>query len=205
MNSKKLISIIITLSLATTLVACDSSKNSDKKSTNNSIKVTDEKNDTTTKTNTTNNSNDNKTNNSNDNKTNATSNTTNNTKTTNNTTSENNKTNYLNKLNSIESGLSDLDSYYAGNTIEMSYAADEEFKRWDNALNEIYNKLKEILPNDEFTKLQKEEIEWIAKKEKDANAAYDEYKGGTGKGLAYSSSVAKSTKDRCYELVNKYM
>ena len=70
---------------------------------------------------------------------------------------------------------------------------------------EIYNKLKETLPRDEFIELQKEEISWIAQKEKDAQAAGKEYEGGTAQGLAYSSSLAKSTKDRCYELVNKYM
>lgn len=205
MKKKTLVCALIILTLGTTMIGCNNSKNNEKKSSTNSEKISSEKADkesSSNKDNTDKKSND-KEGTSNKDKTGNKSETTNNN--TNNSSSTENKTTYLNKLDDIKSGLSDLDSYYAGNTAEMKYAANEEYKRWDNALNEIYNKLKETLPKDEFIELQKEEISWIAQKEKDAQAAGKEYEGGTAQGLAYSSSLAKSTKDRCYELVNKYM
>lgn len=200
MKKKTLICTLVILLLGTVMIGCGDSKSNDKKSSNDSVKISSETN------NNNNNNNDkdktdkessNTTNDVNDNISNTTDNSDN--------PSTENKTFYLSKLDSIEAGLSDLDNYYAGNTIEMTYAAEQEYQRWDNALNEIYNKLKETLPKDEFAKLEKEEIDWIAKKEKDANAAYEAYNGGTGKSLGYYSSAAKSTKDRCYELVNNYM
>lgn len=115
------------------------------------------------------------------------------------------KTYYLDKLDSIEKGLSDLDNYYAGSTLEMKYAANEEYKRWDNALNEIYNKLKETLSEDKINELEKKELAWIDEKTKKAENAASEFEGGTAESLAYTISLAETTKSRCYELVNTYM
>ena len=112
---------------------------------------------------------------------------------------------YIEKLNDIENGLSDLDSLYAGNTIEMKAAAEEEWTRWDKALNEIYKELKNDLPEDKFKELEKEEVQWIKDRDKKAKQSSLELKGGTAEQLAYTSSLAESTKERCYELVNKYM
>lgn len=124
--------------------------------------------------------------------------------------SSNNKDNlqknkYLEKLNKIESGLSDLDSYKAGTTLDMKYAATEEYNRWDTALNEIYETLKNTLSSADMSKLEKEELEWISEKEKKAKEEADLYKGGTLEGVVHTTSLAKSTKDRCYKLVNDYM
>jgi len=38
-----------------------------------------------------------------------------------------------------------------------------------------------------------------------AKKASLEYKGGTAEQLVYTSSLAQTTKERCYELVEKYM
>lgn len=112
---------------------------------------------------------------------------------------------YLQKLDDIEKGLSDLDSLYAGSTLEMKQAASEEYSRWDKALNEIYAELKAKLPKDKMDKLQEEEIKWIDDKENNAKKSSKEFEGGTMEGLTYLSCLAQSTKDRCYELVNNYM
>ena len=121
------------------------------------------------------------------------------------TTNLNKKAEYKQKLDDIEKGLSDLESYRAGTTAEMKYAAGEEYDRWDKALNEIYSVLKENLSKDEMSKLEAEETKWIKDKEEKAKEAGKEFEGGTAEGLAYTSSLAETTKNRCYELVNKYM
>lgn len=118
---------------------------------------------------------------------------------------ESKKQTYLDKLDNIKSGLKDLDKLYAGNTIEMKSAANQEYERWDAALNEIYGVLKTQLSATEMNALEKEEIQWIKDKDAKALKAAAEFAGGTGEQLQYTASIASTTKDRCYELVNKYM
>lgn len=112
---------------------------------------------------------------------------------------------YLDKLEAIKVGLKDLDELYAGNTMEMTGAASQEYERWDAALNEIYGVLKTQLSKTEISSLEKEEVQWIKDKQAKAEASAAEWEGGTGASLAFTSSLASTTKDRCYELVNKYM
>jgi uncharacterized protein YecT (DUF1311 family) len=112
---------------------------------------------------------------------------------------------YLDKLEAIKVGLKDLDELYAGSTIEMQYAAGQEYERWDTVLNEIYGVLKTQLSKTEMSKLEEEEVQWIKDKEAEADKVSKEWEGGTGQNGAIMSSLASNTKDRCYELVNKYM
>ena len=112
---------------------------------------------------------------------------------------------YLEKLETIQAGLKDLESLYAGNTAQMNAAAEKEYQRWDAALNEIYGVLKTQLSKEEMSKLQTEEIQWIKDKEAKGNAAAEEMKGGTGASFQYLATIAGVTKDRCYQLVNQYM
>lgn len=115
------------------------------------------------------------------------------------------KQTYIDKLDKIKVGLKDLEKLYAGNTVEMKGAAGQEYDRWDAALNEIYGVLKTQLSETEMSSLDKDEMQWIRDKEAKANAAAAEWAGGTGEQLQYLSSVAQSTRDRCYLLVNEYM
>ena len=81
----------------------------------------------------------------------------------------------------------------------------DEYKQWDDILNEIYSLLEEQLSQEDMDKLRAEEIEWINSKESKSKEAADEYKGGTiAPYMAISSSI-DSTRKRCYELVNQYM
>lgn len=121
------------------------------------------------------------------------------------TTQESKKQIYNNKLDNIQLGLKDLADLYAGNTIEMKSAASQEYERWDKALNEIYGVLKQQLSTDDMSKLKKEQIKWISDRDDKAKKASLEYKNGTAEQLVYTSSLAQTTKERCYELVEKYM
>lgn len=123
----------------------------------------------------------------------------------NNSVQESKKQIYKDKLDNIQLGLKDLDALYAGNTIEMKSAASQEYERWDKALNEIYGVLKQQLPSDDMSKLKAEQIKWISDRDDKAKKESLEYEGGTAEQLVYTSSLAKTTKERCYELVEKYM
>lgn len=118
---------------------------------------------------------------------------------------ESKKQEYKTKLDNIEIGLESLKEKEGGTTLEMREAASERLKQWDAALNEIYNVLKGQLSSSDMKKLQSEEIQWISNRDAKAKKESLEVKGGTMEPLIYTSSLQDSTKQRCYELVEKYM
>ena len=113
---------------------------------------------------------------------------------------------YINRLNYIEESMGDLDYLYEnGTTIDMRRAESERYTRWDNMLNEIYSLIRKELSYSEAQELKRKEIAWIKYRDKKAENDADEYRGGTMQPLIHTSSLAQSTKERCYELVNTYM
>ncbi|AOZ92666.1 lysozyme inhibitor LprI family protein [Paenibacillus crassostreae] len=122
------------------------------------------------------------------------------------TTAVETKDEYIQKLNEIEEGLADLqDLYNEGTTVSMTAAADETYKRWDAALNEIYNDLKQQLSTSEMAKLKQEQLDWITSRDETAKEESLEYEGGTMESLQYILTLSRVTKERCYELVDLYM
>ncbi|VYU61571.1 DUF1311 domain-containing protein [Clostridium tertium] len=114
---------------------------------------------------------------------------------------------YLDKLNELQANLdtSLKAKYDSGVTLEMVEAASEEYEKWDDMLNEVYFKLKEQLSEDEMDKLTQEELNWIQTRDEKRDAADDGYEDGSIAPFLRIDSMAKSTKERCYELVNNYM
>lgn len=116
------------------------------------------------------------------------------------------KKEYLEKLNDIEKGLSEFDPVYENGTqTDMNEAKSETLKRWDNALNEIYKVLEKQLSSAEMEKLRKEQREWIKQRDKIAKEESSQFKGGTLEPFQYADTLARITKERCYELVEVYM
>lgn len=116
------------------------------------------------------------------------------------------KQEYINKLAlidkqiSIDERLTKDGAQYAINQFEY-----HSFDKWDSALNEIYNVLKQQLSASNMKKLKNDEITWIAVKNNTAEKQADEMRGGSGEDMLRYASLAESTKDRCYKLVNVYM
>lgn len=117
---------------------------------------------------------------------------------------ESKKQKYRAKLDIIELGFKDFSSTEKS-TQDMRAHANERYKQWDNALNEIYGVLKVQLSASDMKKLQNEELQWIKKRDAKAKEDASEMKGGTMENVLYADSLAQSTKERCYELVEKYM
>lgn len=116
------------------------------------------------------------------------------------------KQEYLAKLDAIEAGLKDLQSLYdSGVTSSMREAANEEYERWDKALNEIYKELKQQLAENEMAELKAKQLDWITYRDETAKKASLEFEGGTMEPLEYVAVLGSVTKDRCYELVELYM
>lgn len=117
------------------------------------------------------------------------------------------KQTYLQKLNQLEVDLNTLlkEKYDSGVTQQMVEASSEEFKKWDDVLNEVYSELKIQLTKEEMNKLTEEQLNWIKSRDEKSEAADDGVEDGTIAPLNRVMSLVTSTKERCYELVNQYM
>ncbi|WP_160684074.1 lysozyme inhibitor LprI family protein [Clostridium sp. C2-6-12] len=114
------------------------------------------------------------------------------------------KQKYKEKLDKIQLVFDGFDAA-AAPTNDMYQEEIKEHKEWDDELNKIYGILKGQLSQSDMKKLQNEEIQWI--KDRDAKAKKDseEMAGGSMEKVLYEGSLVKSTRERCYELVDKYM
>ncbi|GIP52627.1 hypothetical protein J42TS3_16620 [Paenibacillus vini] len=118
------------------------------------------------------------------------------------TKSESLRSEYTKKLDEVEKGLADVEELNEeGTTVSMTQAADETYKRWDAALNEIYGELEDRLSEKDMAVLKQEQREWITERDETAEKEAAEYKGGTMEALQLLSAKARITKERCYELV----
>lgn len=116
------------------------------------------------------------------------------------------KDKYLKQLNDIENSLGDLNNQYNNGTqTEMNEAKSKILNKWDAALNEIYGVLKKQLSADEMSSLKVEQRDWIKQRDQKAKDESSVFTGGTMEATIYVSTQAQLTKERCYELVQKYM
>ncbi|MDQ1143907.1 uncharacterized protein YecT (DUF1311 family) [Bacillus sp. SORGH_AS 510] len=113
------------------------------------------------------------------------------------------KDQYLKKLNEMEEA--DKNEEAKSTMVEMEEQESERYKKWDVALNEIYGVLKEQLDTEQMDQLKEEQRKWIKHRDEAAKEASLKYKGGTTEALEYVATQATLTRERCYELVAKYM
>lgn len=115
---------------------------------------------------------------------------------------------FIERLDNIQKGLDALpykkDSDNGVTNAMKSYYG-VSYDRYDKALNEIYTLLQSELSPKIMIALKNEEINWIKQKEDIANEERLKYNGKTFEWVAYYISSYKSTKERCYKLVNTYM
>lgn len=114
---------------------------------------------------------------------------------------------YFDKYTNLEDTLKvELeDKYSTGITLDLREATAIEYKNWDDLLNEIYGVLNEQLSPDEMESVKEEQINWLDIRDTKAEESANEVKGGSLEPVFYTSSLAESTKSRCYELIRKYM
>ena len=65
---------------------------------------------------------------------------------------------------------------------------------WDAELNYVYQQLKATLTEEEFQLLKEEELEWIEYRDQQADAAAEEWAGGSGMPMAVNSALSEVTK-----------
>lgn len=114
---------------------------------------------------------------------------------------------YLDKLNNLDSEISTIlsDDKYNETTLDIREGLAIKHAKWNDMLNEVYGVLIEQLPEDEMDVIREEQVEWISIRDEKAVESGKKHEGGTMQPVDYSDSLGESTKERCYELVNKYM
>lgn len=110
---------------------------------------------------------------------------------------------FLNRLHEIErnDSVANKKTY---STVDITMYAIDFAKQYDTLLNDIYNYLKIVMPQNEFKKLKNEEIEWINKKETVIKNDLKKYEGGTMCAYVSGLDTISYTHDRIYELL-KYI
>lgn len=112
---------------------------------------------------------------------------------------------YRTRLEEIDSQIADQRSRNDGTTTyDMWAMAENERKLWDSELNSIYSVIKSHIPEGELEALVKDERAWIVSRDAKASEDAGKYAGGTLESVEYSASLAASTRDRAYYLVETY-
>jgi len=83
-------------------------------------------------------------------------------------------------------------------------AASSELKLWDNELNMIYGEIMDRLNETQAAELVKEEREWIKERDRLAAEAAKSSAGDSAESVEYTVSLAQTTRQRAYELVDTY-
>lgn len=83
---------------------------------------------------------------------------------------------------------------------ELNRISQELYELWDTALNDLWAKLKDSLPDEEFDKLLDEQLIWIDNKETAVAEAGKPYEGGSIYPLIVNREAAQITEDRVAEL-----
>lgn len=85
------------------------------------------------------------------------------------------------------------------NQAEMNQKAQELYVLWDDALNDLWGKLQDTLPEDEFDALLDQQIQWIEDKESAVEDAGKDFEGGSMYPLITNHKAAELTETRVYE------
>ena len=113
---------------------------------------------------------------------------------------------YRNRLAELENRIQkNREAQTASNNSNSAKTlADSELKLWDNELNLIYNAVKDDLDDGEAADLVEEERAWIRERDRKAIDAAKASAGGSLESVEYTASLADSTRERAYELLDRY-
>lgn len=113
---------------------------------------------------------------------------------------------YLAKLEDLDNEVNNSttllkeESPYAMIDIEKN-----KYELWDDMLNEIYCLLETQLSNKEFENFKRTQSKWLNYRDSIAQEQADKFEGMVFTKVQYNLALAKLTKERCYEVVNKYL
>ena len=113
-------------------------------------------------------------------------------------------TDYRQRLEDLDTQIERIQSEEQESNVYSSMtSAESELKMWESELNAIYSALLQALPEEEASELVQEQQEWMQNRE--ARAAECTGKaGGSVENLGYAAALVSLTRDRAYELADRY-
>ena len=109
---------------------------------------------------------------------------------------------YRQRLNDLDAQIQKMQEQETDpNVYSIKTSAETEVKMWDKELNIVYNALLEILSKEEAEELAKEQKEWLRNRETVAGQSGKTEGAG---GIGYAASLVDLTRDRAYELSDRY-
>ena len=92
----------------------------------------------------------------------------------------------------------------SGITADMNNAVQKLGDSWETEMRKVYELLLAELPENEKTKLQKEQEEWVKKVKEDVEKITKESEGGTISGTLGGNAWASGIEERTLELAKRY-
>ena len=92
----------------------------------------------------------------------------------------------------------------SGITADMNNAIQKLGDSWETEMRKVYELLLAELPENEKTKLQKEQEEWVKKVKEDVEKITEESEGGTISGTLGGNAWASGIEERTLELAKRY-
>ena len=89
-------------------------------------------------------------------------------------------------------------------TADMNNAVKKLGDSWETEMRKVYELLLAELPENEKTKLQKEQEEWVKKVKEDVEKSTEESEGGTISGTLGGNAWASGIEERTLELAKRY-
>lgn len=92
----------------------------------------------------------------------------------------------------------------SGITADMNNAVQKLGDSWETEMRKVYELLLAELPENEKTKLQKEQEEWVKKVKENVEKSTEESEGGTISGTLGGNAWASGIEQRTLELAKRY-
>lgn len=114
---------------------------------------------------------------------------------------------------SYEEHLAEIDSQIQkmraeasdSSTYSMKNLAEKELQMWNLEMNSLYGTILKALGTDEAAELEKSQQAWLKSRDTKAEDTARKYSGGSLEGVEYTASLAESTRQRAYDLVDEYI
>ncbi len=102
----------------------------------------------------------------------------------------------------IENSQTAQETPSTSNSIKSQAA--NELKLWENELNALYSEILKELDQSEAQQLAQQQREWMKERDSRAMEAARSSPGGTTESVEYTESLAESTRERAYALLDAY-
>ena len=108
---------------------------------------------------------------------------------------------YLDWARELNEELAYCDANEWQSQLQLSQGYVETYQAWDLLLNDVYDHLMVLLPQEEKTALVAEELQWIDEKEAEMEKTYMAYEGGSAAPMFRAMAGISYTEERTYELL----